>query len=157
MTSVPYPQAHSRNPLTHSLRWYFTRPDGTRDHVLSIIAWWEIRRIPFNLLVGTAGIASITVWLAIASLPMMTDLANSEDAVGAEPLSVLAAPFLFNIAYTAGWMCEIILKQLGVRRAGSILMKLGTGLSLAMVSFVGMYWFGALLVTVASYALRAVT
>jgi hypothetical protein len=141
--SVPHPHA------SHNLvRWYFTRPEGMIDDALSIVAWWEIRRIPFNFLVGYAGVASITVWLSIGSLPFMSHLVNSEDAVGVDTLAVLGAPFLFNFCYTAGWVCEIALKLIGVRRTGSMLLKLGTGLSLTMVSFVGVYWFVALLVEV---------
>lgn len=146
--SVPHTQAPSHNLLKRSLRWYFTQPDGTSDDALGIVAWWEIRRIPYNLLIGTAGIASIALWLSVGSLPLMADRANSADAVGAEPLAVLAAPFLFNVCYTAGWFCEIVLSQLGARHTGPILLKLGTGLSLAMVSFVGIYWFVALLLVV---------
>jgi hypothetical protein len=155
--SVPYSEARSRNLLKRSWRWYFSLPHGTSDDALSIVGWWETRRIPFNLLVGAAGIASIAAWLCIGSLPLMSDLANSEDAVGVEPLSVMAAPFLFNFGYTAGWMCEIPLKQFGVRRVGPILLKLGTGLSLAMVSVVGVYWSVALLVEVAATVVRAAT
>jgi hypothetical protein len=152
--SVPYPQAPSHNLLKRSWRWYFTQPDGTSDHALDIVAWWEIRRIPFNILIGTVGIASLAAWLSIGSLPLMTERVNSADAVGAEPLSVLAAPFLFNLCYTAGWMAEITLKWLGVLRSGPILMKLGMGLSLTMVSFVGVYWCVALLVEVVSVVVR---
>jgi hypothetical protein len=151
--SIPYRREHSHNVLTRPWRWYFTRPDGTSDDELNIVAWWEIRRIPFNLLVGAAGIASIAAWLSIASLPLMAERANSPDAVGAEPLAILAAPFLFNVCYTAGWMCEIVLKQVGVRRVGPILLKLGTGLSLVLVSFVGVYWCVALVVEVVSVLL----
>jgi hypothetical protein len=34
----------------------------------SIVAWWELRRIPFNLLVGAVGIVSFIVyaWLSIS-------------------------------------------------------------------------------------------
>ena len=143
--------------MKRSWHWYFTQPDGTSDAALNIVAWWEVRRISFNALVGTTGIASIAVWLAIGSLPLMTARANSPDAVGVEPLSLLAAPFLFNICYTAGWVWEIILRQLGVRRTGPILLKLGTGLSLFMVSYVGVYWFIALLAEVASILLGSAT
>jgi hypothetical protein len=60
---------------------------------------------------------------------------------------------MFNFCYTAGWICEIVLKQLGVRRVGAILLTLGTGLSLAMVSALGLYWFLALVVEVISVLL----
>jgi hypothetical protein len=147
--SVLHPQGASHNLLTRAWRWYFTQPDGTSADALDIIAWWEIRRVPFNALVGAAGIASLAVWLCIASLPLMAGRANS-DQVGPEPLAVVAAPFLFNICYTAGWMCEIVLRQLGVGRAGPVLLKLGTGLSLVLVSFVGVYWCIALIVELAA-------
>jgi hypothetical protein len=140
--------------LERAWRWYFTQPDRTSEDPQDILAWWEIRRIPFNLIVGVAGVASLAAWLSIGSLPLMADQAHSEDAVGAEPLAVLAAPFLFNFCYTAGWVCEIILQHFGVLRVGPILLKLGTGLSLLMVSFVGVYWCVALLVEVASVSIR---
>jgi hypothetical protein len=155
-SSIPDPRARSRNPLKRSWYWYFTLQDREGDNAFDIVVWWEIRRVPYNVLVGAAGIASIAAWLSIGSLPLMTDLANSEDAVGAEPLSVLAAPFLFNFCYTAGWICEIGMRQLGVLRVGPPLLKLGTGLSLLMVSAVGVWWIMALLVEVSLVLFRVV-
>ncbi len=154
--SVPFPTTRSNNVVARAWRWYFTQSAAATDDAVGILVWWEIRRVPYNLVVGAAGIASIALWLSIGSLPLMADLANSDRSAAAEPLSVMAAPFLFNICYTAGWVCEITLKQLGVLRAGSILLKLGTGLSLFMVSALGVWWIGALLVGVFSVMLRSV-
>lgn len=70
-----------------------------------IIRWWELRRIPYNLVVGAVGIASIGVMeiLANSMLPI------GEDAV--EPLVLLFGGLAYavtcNVGYTLGWIGEI--------------------------------------------------
>ncbi len=73
----------------------------------AVICWWEIRRIPYNLLVGISGFACIFALEAIGNAV----LKPGEDAV--EPLVLLLGVFLYavacNLCYTFGWICEITL------------------------------------------------
>jgi len=81
-------------------QWLFSVPDGSRSR-WDIIRWWEIRRIPYNVIVGLAGVFSMfLLYFFIADEPIV----NGED-IG-EPILIFIAPFLINICYTAGWIVE---------------------------------------------------
>ena len=98
-----------------------------------IIRWWEIRRIPFNLIVGTAGLLSAYIYFGV------TDNMGFQ-TWGAQALDLgifFAAPLLANAVYTLGWMIEIaaraLLKNLSLNFA-PICLKIGLVVSLAAVS-----------------------
>jgi hypothetical protein len=84
---------------------------------LDIIRWWEIRRIPYNLIVGAVGFASIAVFEVVAN----SILPPGEDAE--EPLALLFGVIAYgvacNIAYTLGWIGEIYFFQ-HAREAGLV-------------------------------------
>jgi hypothetical protein len=69
-----------------------------------VIRWWELRRIPYNLIVGAFGLASIVVFEAMGNFM----LPPGEDAV--EPPVLLLGVILYgvvcNAAYTLGWIGE---------------------------------------------------
>jgi hypothetical protein len=84
---------------------------------LDIIRWWEIRRIPFNLIVCAVGFASISVFEVVAN----SMLPPGEDAE--EPLALLFGVIAYgvacNVAYTLGWIGEIYFFQ-HAREAGLV-------------------------------------
>ena len=45
------------------IRWPLFRRERPSERTWDIVAWWESRRIPYNLIVGAAGIASAIVML----------------------------------------------------------------------------------------------
>lgn len=85
--------------LKQATAWMFAAPDSGSP--LRIIAWWELRRIPFNLLIGLYGF----VCLIAFEWGMSAVLTHGEDAV--EPMALLALPFVINILYTLGWLLEV--------------------------------------------------
>lgn len=94
--------------------WLF-RDNQHSDSIGKIIAWWEIRRIPYNILVGLVGVVSLAVnlelWENYVKLP-------TEIEGGPGPLvSVLVFGVLANIFYTSGWVFEAIYKA--IRHHGS--------------------------------------
>jgi hypothetical protein len=99
---------------------------------LDIIRWWEIRRIPYNLIVGAVGFASIAVFEVVAN----SMLPPGEDAE--EPLALLFGVIAYgvacNIAYTLGWIGEIYFFQ-HAREAGLVFRNKAflTGLILSCV------------------------
>lgn len=106
-----------------------TRPTPI-DSLWSVIGWWERRRIPYNLFLAALGIPSLLLfyWGMAAS----HSVPAGEDAV--EPMALIAAPVLANIAYTLGWIAE------GLRRfrpwispEGPRLMRFGLWFSLFIV------------------------
>src|SRR5262245_54057991 len=81
--------------------WMFSVREGERS-ATDIILWWELRRIPYNLIVGTTGLISLLLFYFFIS--RTNALEPGEDAV--EPIALLAAPVVMNICYTAGWVVE---------------------------------------------------
>jgi hypothetical protein len=78
-----------------------------------IIAWWEWRRIPYNLIVGGAGFLACGCLFGIASFSER----KFGEAIGLpdSPLFGILAIFLYgmaaNFCYTAGWIFEILAKK----------------------------------------------
>ena len=70
------------------------------------IAWWELRRIPYNLLLGVLGLATIFVVLWVGS----HFVRPGEDVE--EPLGLVFAVVAYGIAanvfYTLGWISELL-------------------------------------------------
>jgi hypothetical protein len=69
-----------------------------------IIAWWEDRRLRFNLYVGTAGAVT---WLLV----LIAGSAAVKPGVDfEEPLAMIFGPFVYvflaNICYTLGWIVD---------------------------------------------------
>ncbi len=89
-----------------------------RDTPLSsareIIGWWESRRIPFNLVVGTTGIVSCIV-IGIVGLGSSI-LFNSEFGLPDPPLFAVAGFFIYaiiaNIYFTGGWLLELAVRRI---------------------------------------------
>lgn len=73
--------------------------------VLGILFWWELRRIPYNILLLCVGLPCYLLLLLFAGVPGLIE--PGEDIV--EPMLIFVAPILFNIAYTSGWFAEIFL------------------------------------------------
>ena len=74
-----------------------------------VIRWWELRRIPYNLVVGAVGFASIVAFEFVGN----SMVPPGEDAI--EPpllfLGVIAYGVACNVAYTLGWFGEIYFFQ----------------------------------------------
>lgn len=120
--------------------WLFSHPKTGRTPG-SIIMWWELRRIPYNLIVGCIGLVSLILFFI--SILSANVLEPGEDAV--EPLAIIFAPVVINICYTAGWLIESILwftwphKK---RILGPLLFKAGLAFSLFMVTLPAVFWGG---------------
>jgi hypothetical protein len=65
-----------------------------------IVAWWEQRRLAFNLVVGATGLVSYSV---VALIGVMPPFAHP----GGPPLlAIVAYGVLANLCYTLGWFIE---------------------------------------------------
>jgi hypothetical protein len=67
------------------------------------VAWWEIRRIPFNLLILALGLVSGSI-LAFAGSRLFGPDAN----FGNPFFGVILYAVLANLCYTLGWITEIL-------------------------------------------------
>ena len=106
-----------------------------------VIVWWELRRIPFNLLIGAYGI--LCLLLFFWAITTSGHLQEGEDAV--EPLALLAASFAANACYTLGWLVELPMRSVIPRLSpqfGPLFLKLGLGFSFLMISISAVLWLG---------------
>jgi hypothetical protein len=128
------------NILRQSWRWLFSVPETQRSG-FDVLVWWELRRIPYNLIVGAVGfIALIIFFMSIVSSGV---LGPGEDAV--EPLALIFAPIAINICYCAGWIVESTLRIIWPDKQqlfGPVLFKLGLGFSLLVVTLPATIWLG---------------
>jgi hypothetical protein len=89
------------------------RRDSPTPSARAAIGWWEVRRIPYNLIVGCAGIVTCIV-IAIIGLGSYFFF-NSDFGLPGSPLlavfGVIIYGFLANLCYTGGWIAELIVRR----------------------------------------------
>jgi hypothetical protein len=110
-----------------------------RDSPPRIVAWWEARRLPFNLIVGVYGfLCSVVYFPAITSSGRFRP---GEDAV--ESIALFAAPWLINLLYTLGWLVEIPARRQvpGLSpRFGPLLWAVGLAFGLLLMTVPAVIW-----------------
>lgn len=97
---------------------------------MSIIAWWESRRLVFNLIVGLCGLPTL-------ALIYLTGLAH----LGIIISGTIEYGLLANICYTAGWLCELVARSWWKERAkhlGPMLFSLGLAFSVLLTLAAGL-------------------
>jgi hypothetical protein len=127
------------HPDTWPFDWLFSAPP--RTGVWQAVVWWELRRLPVNLLVGVYGILCLVVFYW--SIMRSHVLAPGEDAV--ELLQIVVAPIAFNLAYTFGWLVEGAARLLFpalTPRFGPRLLAAGLAFSALLISLPAVYWLG---------------
>ena len=113
---------------------FFFRNEVACRSAADVIAWWETRRLPFNVAVGATGLftyAAVQLILLVPPRPMPIPLAPS--LVIALVYGVLA-----NVCYTGGWMAELWLrKSLGrdTETVGPTLFRYGFAFSAGLTLF----------------------
>lgn len=119
-----------RHAAAEVLGWLSSRPPEVLDP-LQIILWWEVRRIPYNVIVGASGSMSLCVFYLL--LRASGEVTSGEDAF--EPLVLLMSPVVINICYTLGWMVEIPIDSVlqDTKAVGPALYKFGTLFSIVVV------------------------
>jgi hypothetical protein len=106
-----------------------------------VVAWWEIRRLSFNVIVGAYGALCFVVFFW--AITTSGHLQPGEDAV--EPIALLAAPLGINVLYTLGWLVEVPTRLLVPDlspRFGPLLLKLGLGMGLLLITLPAGFWGG---------------
>lgn len=99
----------------------------------SVIAWWESRRILYNIVVGLSGIPMFIFMLIMSTHHFMFIVIGS-----------ICYGLLANCCYTLGWMAEIVARTVFGEKAqniGPILFTLGTIFSvLVTLGFAFLYF-----------------
>ncbi len=89
----------------------------------AIIKWWERRRLPYNLIVGASGLATLGLNALVHGL--------SEGVVGA----VVAVGVMANVAYTLGSIIEVTVNNVWGRKVlpvGPVLFRQGVLFSVGL-------------------------
>lgn len=111
---------------------------------LSLLRWWESRRLLYNKVVGATGLVTLAGFSVMALLPPdPMPLRNLPGlAVGAAIYGILA-----NGCYSLGWLAELAAQRLWGRRTpdvGPLLFRQGlifsVGLTLLPLLFAGLIW-----------------
>jgi hypothetical protein len=79
----------------------------------NVIAWWESRRIAYNLIVGSAGVVTcVLVGTLVFTSQLLQRALASYGSPGFEVLFVLIYGIAANIFYTFGWIAELVVRRL---------------------------------------------
>jgi hypothetical protein len=97
---------------------FFFRSPATDTTSLSIVQWWESRRMAFNAAVGAAGLLTLATFTLVSALPPM----NADIVVPWEPVALYAVAA--NVCYTLGPVLDLIV----CRRWGSAYAAVGPAL-----------------------------
>lgn len=134
--------------------WFFAQPASGRTP-MQVIAWWECRRIPFNVVVALYACVCFATYLW--AITTSGHLRPGEDAI--EPIALFAAlivaPIGVNVAYTFGWLIELSVRTINPKPSphlGPLLLKLGLGLGLALIGLPAAVWGGYRLLQLAGVA-----
>jgi Zn-dependent protease with chaperone function len=95
------------------------RRDSPVGSGLESLVWWEARRIPYNLIVGSAGIVTCVVVIAIAAAAEI--FFHSEFGLPDPPLFAILGIILYgilaNVCFTGGWITELFFRRYSPREA----------------------------------------
>ncbi|MBI1963355.1 MAG: hypothetical protein HY616_02680 [Candidatus Rokubacteria bacterium] len=94
-------------------RWLFSH-QLEKSHPAHVVAWWELRRLPYNVIVGATAALSLGVFFAVGF--------TCERAAGVPlgfptppllvAIAVLAYGVVVNVFYTGGWILELLVARL---------------------------------------------
>ena len=95
------------------------RRDAPVTSAREAIGWWESRRIPFNLIVGSAGILSC---ISVGVVGLGSEiLFGSEFGLPDPPafalIGILIYGIMANICFTGGWLAELVIRKIWPREA----------------------------------------
>ena len=84
----------------------------------AVVKWWEFRRVPYNFIVGLAGIGGGSVSLTLA---LAAERRGIEVPWPDPPLFVFALVGLYgiaaNVCFTGGWISELLARRIWGARA----------------------------------------
>ena len=97
----------------------FTRKQAT-NMPLAIVGWWELRRIPYNLIVGACGIFTSVITIIVAAIASehFNEPLGLPDPPAIAFFAVLFYGAMANICYTGGWITEISVRAFWREQAG---------------------------------------
>ncbi len=128
----------------------FLYPTPAKRDTLSILKWWEGRRLPYNLFVGGAGALATVAFLVFAAIPPLGAVPGLQVLIPIAIFGVMA-----NVCYTFGSVIEILtLKIWGrdVLPVGPALYRMGltfsVGLALLPALLILVIWVGRIVAAI---------
>ena len=106
----------------------FLFPAPAERHAAAIWSWWEKRRLPYNLWVGSAGLFTLAASYLLSVLP----------PVGLLWRPVVLFGVLANVFYTSGALVEVVTQKLWGRQllpVGPALYRMGLTFSVGLALF----------------------
>jgi hypothetical protein len=108
----------------------FRRP-ATQLSPFQVIGWWELRRVPYNVVVGATGILSVAIMAAVAFV--CEKVVGEPIGMPDPPIIAVVGIFVYgvmaNVCFTGGWALELFLAQAwGLRPARFRPVAFGLGL-----------------------------
>lgn len=120
---------------------FFSR-QAEPESVWQRIAWWEMRRLPYNLIVGSAGMVSLALILISGAV---AEHVTGRPLVMPDPplfllVGILIYAVLANLCYTGGWIAELLVVKVwedAGKSFGVISFTLGIFFSLFLTLTIG--------------------
>jgi hypothetical protein len=110
---------------------------------LSLLHWWESRRLKYNLVVGATGVFSALTCSALLAAPPHSSIPDIRMVLMAAAVYAVLA----NVCYSLGWLSEMAARIVWRERApyvGPLLFRQGlifsVGLTLLPIIVCGMSW-----------------
>jgi len=107
----------------------FLFPAPAHRSVRGIVAWWESRRLKYNLIVGGSGLLSLAISTVLMWLP------PDRERFPFPLLPVVVFGVLANVCYTLGPALEVAIEKLWGRKAlptGPTLFRMGLTFSVGL-------------------------
>jgi hypothetical protein len=95
------------------------RRDSPATSGVDSFVWWEARRIPYNLIVASAGIVTSLMIIAIAAgagIFFHSDFGLPDPPIFAI-LGVILYGIMANVCFTGGWITELFIRHFSPREA----------------------------------------
>ena len=90
------------------------RRDTPANSARDAIGWWQSRRIPFNLIVGSAGIFTCIVVgvVALGSEILFHTEFGLPDPPAFALIGIIIYGILANVCFTGGWLAELVVRRI---------------------------------------------
>jgi Na+/glutamate symporter len=101
-----------------------------------IIKWWELRRIPYNIAVGAAGIITLIIVVAVAAITSekFDEPLGLPDPPIIAVFAVIGYAICANVCFTGGWLVEVLVRKIWRERAGAFAqISFALGLTLSIL------------------------
>jgi hypothetical protein len=113
MTELESEPKQQRGPFARLRSSSLCRRDVAITTRWAAIGWWESRRVPFNLIVGSAGILTIVI---VSIVALGTSVLFEGDFGAPNPpmfalVGILIYAIMANVFYTGGWLAELMIRQ----------------------------------------------